>query len=36
MRIAGGWVRDRLLNKHSNDIDIAVTGMTGLEVAAIL
>lgn len=30
MRVAGGWVRDRLLNKHSNDIDIAVTGTSGL------
>ena len=30
MRVAGGWIRDRLLNKHSNDIDIAVAGMSGI------
>lgn len=31
-RVAGGWVRDKLLNKNSDDIDIAV-GMPGFEVA---
>ena len=36
MRIAGGWVRDRLLQKNSNDIDIAVTGFTGLEIATLI
>lgn len=29
LRAAGGWVRDKLLGKESNDIDIAVDNMTG-------
>jgi tRNA nucleotidyltransferase/poly(A) polymerase len=29
LRGAGGWVRDKLLSKDSNDIDIAVNNMTG-------
>ena len=29
IRFAGGWVRDKLLNKQSNDIDVALEGMTG-------
>jgi len=29
LRAAGGWVRDKLLGKDSNDIDIAVNNMTG-------
>ncbi len=33
LRIAGGWVRDRLLNKISDDIDIAVTGGDGTAIA---
>nr|GAT43620.1 tRNA nucleotidyltransferase [Mycena chlorophos] len=28
-RIAGGWVRDKLLGKESNDIDIALSDMMG-------
>lgn len=28
-RVAGGWVRDKLLNKPSDDIDIAIDKMTG-------
>ncbi len=32
-RIAGGWVRDRLLNIPSDDIDIALDKMTGLQFA---
>lgn len=31
-RVAGGWVRDKLLNKNSDDIDIAV-GMPGYDIA---
>jgi len=27
--VAGGWVRDKLLNIDSNDIDIALDDMTG-------
>lgn len=30
-RVAGGWVRDKLLNKDSDDIDIALDKMTGAQ-----
>jgi len=33
VRVAGGWVRDRLLNKPSDDIDITVDNMGGAEFA---
>jgi len=29
LRCAGGWVRDKLLNLQSNDIDIAIDTMNG-------
>lgn len=29
LRIAGGWVRDKLLGKQSDDIDIAIDAMKG-------
>ncbi|KAJ1265012.1 hypothetical protein BS78_08G045200 [Paspalum vaginatum] len=29
LRVAGGWVRDKLLGKDSGDIDIALDNMTG-------
>ncbi|KAI3902251.1 hypothetical protein MKW92_033899 [Papaver armeniacum] len=29
LRVAGGWVRDKLLGKESNDIDIALDNMKG-------
>ncbi|KAI0700413.1 hypothetical protein BC835DRAFT_1404849 [Cytidiella melzeri] len=32
-RIAGGWVRDKLLGLQSNDIDVALTDMMGLAFA---
>ncbi|KAG7090796.1 hypothetical protein E1B28_009880 [Marasmius oreades] len=32
-RIAGGWVRDKLLGSQSNDIDIALTDMMGYAFA---
>ncbi|TFY66207.1 hypothetical protein EVG20_g4884 [Dentipellis fragilis] len=32
-RIAGGWVRDKLLGSQSNDIDIALTDMMGYPFA---
>ncbi|PCH33236.1 hypothetical protein WOLCODRAFT_159930 [Wolfiporia cocos MD-104 SS10] len=32
-RIAGGWVRDKLLGLDSNDIDIALTDMMGVTFA---
>ena len=33
LRIAGGWIRDRILGKLSDDIDIAVTGGDGNKIA---
>jgi len=33
MRVAGGWVRDKLLGKDSNDIDVAIDNMKGEEFA---
>lgn len=33
LRVAGGWVRDKLLGKHSSDIDIALDSMLGREFA---
>jgi hypothetical protein len=33
LRVAGGWVRDRILGKVSDDIDIAVTGGDGNIIA---
>lgn len=33
LRVAGGWVRDRILGKLSDDVDIAVSGGNGISVA---
>lgn len=33
LRVAGGWVRDKLLGKESEDIDIAVDNMLGRHFA---
>ena len=33
LRVAGGWVRDKLLGRHSTDIDIALDNMLGREFA---
>ena len=33
LRCAGGWVRDKLLNLESDDIDIALDDMLGKEFA---
>lgn len=33
LRVAGGWVRDKLLGKHSSDIDIALDACMGQEFA---
>ena len=35
MRIAGGWVRDKLLNLESQDIDIALDNMSGESFALL-
>lgn len=34
-RIAGGWVRDKLLGLPSDDMDVSVSGMTGLNFALL-
>lgn len=31
VRIAGGWVRDRLLGVHSKDIDLTIDNMSGIK-----
>ncbi|TNJ27898.1 Poly(A) polymerase [Giardia muris] len=40
LRVAGGWIRDKLLGKTSHDIDIAIDNLTGeqfgLHVLALL
>ena len=36
LRVAGGWVRDKLLGKDSDDIDIALDDMTGEEFAKLI
>jgi len=36
LRIAGGWVRDKLLGLESNDIDVAVDNMMGYDFAVLV
>ena len=36
LRVAGGWVRDKLYGRESEDIDIAIDNMQGKEFAEIL
>ena len=36
LRVAGGWVRDKILGIDSDDIDISITNMTGKDFATIL
>lgn len=36
LRITGGWVRDKLLNRSSHDIDVAIDNATGEEFATAL
>jgi tRNA nucleotidyltransferase/poly(A) polymerase len=36
LRVAGGWVRDHLIGKSSNDIDVAVSNMTGEDFANLV
>ena len=35
LRVAGGWVRDKLLGKDSNDIDVSPDNMSGEEFALL-
>ena len=36
LRVAGGWVRDKLIGRGSSDIDIALDDMYGEEFAEII
>lgn len=36
IRVAGGWVRDKLLSRPAGDIDIAIRHATGVEFAKIV
>eukprot|EP00984_Skeletonema_dohrnii_P016904 scaffold7587_cov71-Skeletonema_dohrnii-CCMP3373.AAC.1 len=36
IRIAGGWVRDKLLRQHSVDVDVALDCMMGVQFARIV
>jgi tRNA nucleotidyltransferase/poly(A) polymerase len=36
LRVAGGWVRDKLLGKQSNDIDISIDNMSGEQFALLV
>mmetsp|Transcript_3723 Transcript_3723/g.7861 ORF Transcript_3723/g.7861 Transcript_3723/m.7861 type:complete len:845 (-) Transcript_3723:27-2561(-) len=36
IRIAGGWVRDKLLKQHSSDVDVALDCMMGVQFARIV
>ena len=36
MRVAGGWVRDKLLNIGSDDIDIAISHMSGPQFIGLI
>eukprot|EP00375_Theileria_parva_P000865 XP_763535.1 tRNA nucleotidyltransferase [Theileria parva strain Muguga] len=36
LRVVGGWVRDKLLDKNNKDIDIAIPKMTGIKFCEYL
>jgi tRNA nucleotidyltransferase (CCA-adding enzyme) len=36
VRVAGGWVRDKLLGKTNHDIDVSIEGMTGATFAKLV
>ena len=36
IRIAGGWVRDKILNHSSHDVDIALDSLSGIQFASIV
>jgi tRNA nucleotidyltransferase/poly(A) polymerase len=36
IRVAGGWVRDKLLHQHSDDVDVALDCMMGVQFARVV
>ncbi len=36
VRVAGGWVRDKVLGRQSGDIDVALDNMTGSRFAELV
>ena len=36
IRVAGGWVRDKILNLNSHDVDVALNNMSGVQFATIV
>ena len=36
IRVAGGWVRDKLLGRHTHDVDIAIDTVSGVDFATIV
>ena len=36
LRVGGGWVRDKLLGKESDDIDIAISDMKGSQLGSLI
>ena len=37
VRVAGGWVRDKILQQHTHDVDVAVNaGLTGVQMAELV
>jgi tRNA nucleotidyltransferase (CCA-adding enzyme) len=36
MRVAGGWVRDKMLGLESDDIDITLSDVSGRDLAKML
>ena len=36
VRVAGGWVRDKVLNLKSHDIDLVISGMKCIEFGLLL
>ena len=36
IRVAGGWVRDKILNLNSHDVDVALSSMSGVRFATIV
>lgn len=36
MRVAGGWVRDKMLGLESDDIDISLSDVSGRDLAKLL